>query len=150
VAPLVPVIGGDISGRRLRWRLAGLAAACIALTAALVGLRPQPPSLITRENLDRIHVGMTRAEVETVLGLPREFRNTPANYGSMFTLGQIEGPAACRYTVVCESREGDKSVIVVHYNYRAEVIQAGRVDALDPTLGPSETLLWQVKRQLRK
>jgi hypothetical protein len=54
--------------RRLRWALtaAGLA---VLITAGAFALWPRPDR-VTLENLRRIHVGMTRGEVEGILGGP--------------------------------------------------------------------------------
>ena len=46
--------------------LAGLTV--VVVMAGAVVLWPQPPSRITRENFDRIKEGMSRAEVEAILG----------------------------------------------------------------------------------
>jgi hypothetical protein len=55
--------------KRLLVPLAGL----LALVASFV-LCPIPPSRVTRENYDRIREGMTRAEVEAILGPPGDYR----------------------------------------------------------------------------
>jgi hypothetical protein len=56
--------------RKLLVVLVGLA---VAVTAGVVVVWP-PPSRITRENFDRIVRGMSRAEVEAVLGPPEDDR----------------------------------------------------------------------------
>jgi hypothetical protein len=52
--------------RKPRWALAGLA----LLAAGAFVLWPQalPPSRVTRENFDRIRIGMSWAEVKSILG----------------------------------------------------------------------------------
>ena len=55
-----------------RWIvLAGMLAACVCLTLAVLALLPPPPG-VTWPNIERINDGMTRAEVETILGGPGE------------------------------------------------------------------------------
>jgi hypothetical protein len=60
--------------RKLRWVLAGLAV--LVGTAGLIVQSPQPPSRITRENYYRVREGMTRAEVEAILGPPGDYRTS--------------------------------------------------------------------------
>jgi hypothetical protein len=55
-----------------RWKLLGVMAAglvaLIALAAIVLWRQTNPGSQITRQNFDRIHKGMTRPEVETIVG----------------------------------------------------------------------------------
>jgi hypothetical protein len=51
--------------------LAGLA---VVVAAGAVVLWPRLPSRITRENFDRLKKGMSRAEVEAILGPPGDCR----------------------------------------------------------------------------
>jgi len=44
-------------------------AACIGLAFVIPALRPWRPG-VTKENFDRIEIGMTRTEVEAILGSP--------------------------------------------------------------------------------
>jgi hypothetical protein len=53
--------------------LAGLA---VVVAAGAVALWPRP-NLITKENCDRIHVGMTRIEVLAILGPPEDRTTGP-------------------------------------------------------------------------
>jgi hypothetical protein len=56
--------------RKNRWLLLGLLLACIVgVVLVVLALLPPTPG-ITKENFDRIEVGMTRAEVEAILGGP--------------------------------------------------------------------------------
>jgi hypothetical protein len=51
-----------------RWIvLAGMLAACVCLTLAVLAMLPPRPG-VTRANFERIQDGMTRAEVEKMLG----------------------------------------------------------------------------------
>jgi len=55
-----------------RWIvLAGMVAACVCLTLAVLALLPPRPG-VTPANIERIEDGMTRAEVEKILGGPGE------------------------------------------------------------------------------
>ena len=56
---------------KYRWLLFGLSllmAACVVVVALALLLPPQ--SGVTKENFDRIQIGMTRAEVEQIFGIP--------------------------------------------------------------------------------
>ncbi len=58
--------------KRRRWALSGLAIALVALAAYCLS---HGPERITRENYKRIREGMTRAEVEAILGPPGDYRS---------------------------------------------------------------------------
>jgi hypothetical protein len=56
-----------------RWIvLAGILAACVCLTLGVLALLPPRPG-VTEANVERIEDGMTREEVEALLGGPGEF-----------------------------------------------------------------------------
>jgi hypothetical protein len=62
-----------------RWNLlVGLVAGLALLAAVRFALWPQvPPSRVTPENFVRIEVGMSRAQVESILGLPGTYYTSP-------------------------------------------------------------------------
>ncbi len=62
--------------RTLRWVVATLALALAGAIAFLL-LRPEPPARFTREMFDRIQAGMTRADVEALLGRPGDYTTGP-------------------------------------------------------------------------
>jgi hypothetical protein len=63
-------------GRRLRWLLA--LAGLVGLAGAFVlWPRQEPASRITQETFDCIRVGMSRAEVEALLGRPGDYSSGP-------------------------------------------------------------------------
>jgi hypothetical protein len=66
--------GVDMRTRRLRW-IAGLVLAVLVAIGAFV-LWPQSDR-VTRENFDRIREGMSRAQVEAILGPPGDYRIGP-------------------------------------------------------------------------
>jgi hypothetical protein len=61
--------------RKLLVTLAGLAVV-VAVGVFVPGPSPEP-SLVTRENFDRIKGGMSRADVEAILGPPGDYRTGP-------------------------------------------------------------------------
>jgi len=58
---------------RRRTVILGLAGLAVMFAVVAVVLRPRPDR-ITREDYDRIRPGMTRAEVEAILGPPDDYR----------------------------------------------------------------------------
>jgi outer membrane protein assembly factor BamE (lipoprotein component of BamABCDE complex) len=50
----------------------------VALFATVVLLLWPRPDLITRENIERIREGMSREEMEAILGAPGDYRTRPA------------------------------------------------------------------------
>jgi hypothetical protein len=61
-----------------RWKLlAALGLAVVVAAGSFLWLRPNPALRITRENCDRIRAGMTRAEVEAILGPPGDYTTGP-------------------------------------------------------------------------
>jgi hypothetical protein len=141
VAPLVPVIGGDVRRRKLLVALAAL--------AGVVVLWPRgEPDRITQANFDRIHEGMTRAEVETILGPPGDYRTEPAEYGSLaYLVGRRAQSIGDDYPAVSHWWEGNTSLVILSYDHSGRVTDFGRVDAINPKPSAVEILLWHLKRQ---
>jgi hypothetical protein len=59
--------------RKLLVALVGLA---VVVTVGVVVFLSEPPSQITRENFEHIHRGMTREEVDAILGPPGDHRTS--------------------------------------------------------------------------
>jgi hypothetical protein len=59
---------------RKRTLLVVLSGLAVVVAAGAVVLWQRPPSRITRENFERIKEGMSRAEVEAILGPPGDYR----------------------------------------------------------------------------
>jgi hypothetical protein len=67
----VSVTFGEGGGGRAMWSgLFGLLLIALLAAALLLAPTPRRASAITRENFDRIQVGMTKADVEAILGGP--------------------------------------------------------------------------------
>jgi hypothetical protein len=130
--------------RKLLVALAGLAVA-VAVGVVVLWSRPQR---FTRENCGRVKQGMTRAEVETILGRPGDYRTGPVDYDGGFvpikttplTMPYASDDDIARWT-------GDSAYMAVTFD------SAGRVEAwyLIPTSkaaqSPLGDLLWRAKRQ---
>ncbi len=64
--------------RKQRWLLGGLVVALLG-TAAIFLLPASPGPAWTRQDLDRLHPGMTVADVESILGCaPGDYRSQPS------------------------------------------------------------------------
>ena len=66
---------------RRRTLLVVLAGLTVVVAAGAVVLWPRTPSRITLENCNRIREGMSRAEVEAILGPPGDYRTGPGETG---------------------------------------------------------------------
>jgi hypothetical protein len=123
----------------------------VAVAAFVAWPRPQR---ITRENFDRIQDGMSRAEVEAILGPPGDYRTGPTLYtletftGTLMDFGSQRrsladegGPAMCWVSDTCsiDIDLDQKGVFSASF--------ACAVKMKHTLLG---NLLWRAKRQWRK
>jgi hypothetical protein len=129
--------------QKLLVALAGLA---VVGAAGAVVLWPRPDR-ITRENYDRIRVGMSRAEVYTVLGPPGEYST-----GDAKASGLPEPPMLTedlRQAISLEEWFGDRAAIGVYFDGAGNVTSA-RCWLLKPIdHGPLGNLLWRLKHWRR-
>jgi hypothetical protein len=148
-----------------RLRLVALAGLTV-VAAGVAVVWPRPPSRITRENFDRIPTGMSRAEVEAILGPPGDYRTGPTTAHEIEYCPPSPFPPSARpvRTVVSDWRptvdpitgktlnlgpfwDSDAGSAEVHFD------EAGRVDGaryfgckrVEQTL--PENLVWRAKRQ---
>jgi hypothetical protein len=89
-------------------RLGALAVASAAVLAGVALLSSSPRSRITRENVDRIREGMSRQEVEAILGTPRDSSTGPV----LLERGDGRGPAGFFVPDGCESYGPDGSAFL--------------------------------------
>jgi hypothetical protein len=134
--------------------VAGLA---VVSAAVVIVLWPSQPHRITKENCDRIHAGMTRAEVESILGPPGEYTTGPIDYvlsllagdkpivdgqQVFLTWGETADPS--RFDDCWSS---DDQVLVLQFDFDGTV----RLKFSGPTArvvqSPFNDLLWRAKRQ---
>jgi hypothetical protein len=142
MAPLVPVIGGDVRRRTLLVVLAGLA---VVVAAGVVVLWPRPPSRITRENYDRIRAGMTRAEIETILGPPGDYTTAPTE-GVRVASRTFSAPGSeSAYLQSCWLSDSAQAVVWFEYSGRANRGYYAPMRIKDETLWAR--FHWRLKRQ---
>lgn len=135
-------------GRKLRWTVA--AGLVLLAGIAAVVLWPRP-SRVTPENYERIRDGMTRAEVEAILGPPGNYTTAPVVYrfGANGTFPAPEGnpPPSIDNAAFWWS---DVVVILVDFGEAGLVTRKYDFPAGFVEPDPVKNLLWRVKRQWRK
>jgi hypothetical protein len=128
--------------RKLLGALAGLA---VVVAVGAIVLWPRPERA-TRQNYDRIRLGLTRAEVESRLGSQGDHttgptRRTGGGYG-------VEGSG-----LVCASVAqwlSDDGSIVVEFDLKGRVCGWSCEPTQRVEQGPLDNLLWRAKRQWRR
>jgi hypothetical protein len=135
-----------------RRKLIALAGLAVLVAVGAFVLWPRPDR-ITEENYQRIQEGMSRAEVEAILGPPGDHRT-----GATYTYPQIgtgvfsakdlffvfaTGPAWPVW-------KGDAVEIQIQLNDSGHATHKGRLTAHRIEQTPLDNLLWRAKRQWRK
>jgi hypothetical protein len=153
--PLTLRAGGVVMRR---WKLFGPLAvaglALVAVVAAMIAHSPQPlldPQATyerRRELMDRLGAGMTRADVEAVLGPPGDYRTAP--YADTFDGGR--SPADISWSPPSRTQywEWDSAVVDVTYSEDGIIKSGGCRSYQIRQQAPLDNLLWRAKRQLRK
>ena len=124
-------------GSRLRWVLAGLA---VMTVASVVVLWPRPPSRITRENHSVIQHGMSRREVESILGPPGDYTTGPTR--PIFVYARLTPD----HTPWVEWN-ADKASIKVCFGDNGTVRYTEYTPLSRQDQGVLENILWRAKRQ---
>jgi hypothetical protein len=143
--------------RKLLVALAGLAV--VGATGVVVlWLRP---SRVTQANFDRIQAGMSRAEVDAILGPPSDCSTGPLVYGPIYSrVFSSPGPHpphdyAPRAPILFSLKDGmgefvewrsDSQIICVYFYRTGEVQSKGWYDVTRTDQSTIENLLWRVKR----
>jgi hypothetical protein len=129
----------------MRRRTLLVALAALAVVAAGVVLLWPRPERITRENYDRIRVGMNWAKVYALLGPPGEYLTGDAELSDLsdpLVLAPLRPEA-----ISLEEWFGDRAVIDVYFDGAGNVVSADCL-LLEPVdHGPLGNLLWRAERQ---
>jgi hypothetical protein len=141
---------------KLRWVLAGVAVVALLAVAAVV-LWPYP-NRVTRQNFDRIRLGMSLAEVEAILGPPGDYRTGDTvviaiDANRLLTdpssaLRTKPGPATAQ-PEVRKVWEGDKGEIAIYFQ-AAGVSDKHFRPALSSGQSAFDRLRWRIRRQRQK
>ena len=132
---------------RRRTLLVALAGLAVVSGAGAVVLWPTQPNRITQENCDRIKEGMSRAEVETILGPPGDYRTGPVQSVVQWELNG----ARTTWHDQCSNYSawvGDTGWVRVEFNNRHGTVWASEfIESKRIAQHPLENLLWRAKRQ---
>ncbi len=120
--------------RKLRWLLVGLA---VLVSAGVVAMRTEPPSRITPENFARIRAGMTRVEVEAILGPPGDYLTGPIDL-DFSTPWPTWNPSSTRVNWIAERGSG-----VVAFDASGRVETTAFRDGKRSKKGLLDNLLWR-------
>jgi hypothetical protein len=139
---------------RRRTLLVVLAGLAVVIAAGAVVLWPQTePNRITSENCDRIKEGMSRAEVETILGPPGDYRTGPTQGVVQWELNgerKLNGERTTWHDQ-CSNYSawvGDTGWVKVEFNNRDATVWASDFfESKRIAQHPLDNLIWRAKRQ---
>jgi hypothetical protein len=140
---------------RRRTLLVAVAGLAVVVVAGVVVLWPQPPSRITQENCDRIKEGMSRAEVETILGPPGDYRTRLGETLCLDGWGADladPGPTVSTWQPFFEGMSGavwkgdSIEILIVCGDYSGRVVRK-EVYERRVTGNAIDNLVWRAKRQ---
>ena len=127
----------------------GLALAGIA--AFVLGPWSARPTRLTRENLDRIQVGMNRSEVEAILGPPGDYTTGPQTDPLVFAVqqGHVQYPIADGL-LMCAWADDNEAIWVSFDDSKTarEIVTCPAGTKLNQT--PLENLVWRIRRGLHR
>jgi hypothetical protein len=131
-----------------RWKLlVALAGPAVAVAVGVVVLWPTQPNRITQENCDRIKKGMSRAEVETILGPPGDYRTGPGQ-GVLAWDPILDGTTRLNECTNRSNWAGDTGWVSVEFDNGDGTVRASEfIESKRIAQGPLENLLWRAKRQ---
>jgi hypothetical protein len=137
---------------RRRKLLVALAALAVVVAVGTFTLWPRPHRF-TREDCRRVREGMTRAEVEALLGPPGDYRTGPVDYDGGFVPLKITPLTMPQITPLSEDIvrwTGDSAYIAVLFD-SAGCVQTWYVVPTSKTAqSPLGALLWRAERQWRR
>ena len=131
--------------RRKLLVLTGLA---VVVAAGMVVVWPEPPSLVrvTMENCNLIRLGMTRAEVEAILGPPGDYRSHPTEGFPP----RGPNPVTSGASFTCLQWQGDTIDIQICVTPNGDMLEMKAMSSQPAKLGPLDPLRWYAKRVWRR
>jgi hypothetical protein len=130
---------------RRRTLLVVLAGLAVVVAAGMVALWPKPSSLIrvTEENLSRVRPGMTRAEVEAILGPPGDYRTHPTD--SFPPRGP--SPVGSGVSFTCLQWQSDTIDVQICVAPNGDFLWLKAISAQPAKLGLLDHLRWHIEHQ---
>lgn len=124
---------------RLRWVVDGLLLLVALLAAGVIVAWPQP-GRVTEDNFDRIQEGMSRAEVEALLGPPGDYKTGPVTDPGVlkpcFFGPTLDWETDTAWVAIAFDRDEAGGVIEKRYVSLTRLKQS-----------PLDSLLWRARRQ---
>jgi hypothetical protein len=132
---------------RRTWLVVAGAVVLVAISAALLMLRPNPNARITWENFEYIHEGMSRAEAEAILGTPGDYTTAPMEGRNVTVCLATSMPGA---EVPFSQWHGNEGSIRLMFDLQ-DRLTWGVFDGCGPVdMGRLNILLWRIKRQWQR
>jgi hypothetical protein len=140
-----------------RWKLLAVVglAVLVGVGAFVLWPRPDQPDRITRANYERLRQGMSRAEVEAILGPPGDFRSGPTakvhtETGTLRMLVIAEKIIEDSKTCQRQAWVTDKMEVYALYSQSGFALATLCYSLDRQEQGPLDNLLWRAKRQWRR
>jgi hypothetical protein len=129
-----------------KWKLLVVLAGLAVVTAAGVVVWPRP-NRVTAENVERLRVGMTRNEVEAIIGLPGDHSTQETVVMPMTSTSWTDVIGETNRNERKDRWIGDDTWVDVAFDKTGQVtwMQLGKRNVVDH--GLFGNLLWRAKRQ---
>jgi hypothetical protein len=137
---------------RRRKLLAALAVGLAVLAAAALWPRTPRGERVTRDNYDRLREGMSRAEVEAILGSPGDYRTGPSTLSqeSTFFIIEVHGGSGEAHFSRPVYWTTDTLEIVAYHHPDGTLSEFGYRPLEPDDSGPIDYLRWRAKRVWRQ
>jgi hypothetical protein len=120
--------------------------AVVLIIGAGVASIPGRSPLITQADSEKLQPGMSRREVEAILGPPGDYRTGPGQDPPVVSLLWLPPPAGPNVS----KWRGDSGTITVAYTDAGQVRRKWFEPWYRKEQGPIENLLWRAKRQWQR
>jgi hypothetical protein len=137
-----------------RWKLQGTLAVVVALAASGAFAVRSQPRRFTYDNCERIEDGMSRAEVEAMLGPPGDYRTGPSDLPDAYEILCRLRRGGMRHHKMSTTWRADvwgNDVCVLLVTYDCEMVTSRLPWAVEKVPQPPlDNLLWRAKRLWRE
>jgi hypothetical protein len=129
-----------------RWKLLVTLAGLAAIVAAGVVVLWPRPSRVTRENFGRLKSGMTRAEVEAILGPPGDYRTGETQVDRSISYSHSKQDVSAEATLFWEWHS-DTTWLLLGFDTKGRLAEGHQIPKERVTDNPFVNLWWQAKCQ---